>query len=79
MQCKTWPNSSYYGCTEGGDWKLLDRETFETAECESLCLQNASGEGCCFVGDSYGCYWKGGARVAKGQNYAVACNFAPKG
>ena len=80
LQCKTWPNFSKYGCKDGGDWKLLDRATFGTAECEYLCLQYASDEGCCFV-DSDGCYWKEGARVTNDPNdhsLAVACNFVTK-
>ena len=83
LQCNTWPNVPNYGCKGGGDWKLLDRATFGTAECEYLCLQNALGEGCCFLSERYSeCYWKAEATVAyhpQVNSLAVACNFAPKG
>jgi len=82
LKCNTWPNSSNYGCNkEGDDWKLLDSETFGTAECQSLCRLHATNEGCCFVSDSYGCAWKGGAAVTNDPNddgLAVACTFVKR-
>ena len=63
IQCTTWPNSSKYGCTGGGEWVPLDKATFGTAECESLCIRHALSEGCCIVGQDFGCYWKGGAKA----------------
>ena len=78
MKCMSWPNTTY-GCTDNGDdWALLDAATFETSECKSLCLQHASSDGCCFVGDAYGCYWKGGAIAGSNPNsnekdFAITC------
>ena len=80
LQCTTWPKSLHFGCSKGGTWISLSKTTFGTEECESLCLQYASREGCCFVGDKYGCYWKSGATVyinplykASNDGLAVAC------
>ena len=51
--------------------------------CESLCLQYASKEGCCLVGDAFGCYWRDGATVVVDERTdafadAVACKFVSK-
>ena len=63
LQCATWPSSNKYGCSldEGEDWTVLDEAIFGTAECELLCRQYGTDNGCCFVSDAFGCYWKGGA------------------
>ena len=74
-----WPDNSNYGCTaDGDDWALLDAATFGKNECKSLCLQHASNDGCCFVGETLGCYWKGRATAefdinSNGNNYAITC------
>ena len=77
MSCTSWPNNSNYGCTSDGDnWALLDSTTFGKDECESLCRQHASSDGCCFVGEALGCYWKGGATASQDPNdkwLAVTC------
>ena len=81
IQCTTWPNSSKYGCRGGGEWVLLDEATFGTAECESLCSRHALSEGCCIVGDAYGCYWLGGATAEYGPSMdglAVTCSLRSK-
>ena len=80
--CTTWPDSSNYGCTaEGDDWVRLDKREDGRAKCESLCRQNASSEGCCFVSGDYGCFWKNGAKpiISNDENeetFAVACTFS---
>ena len=61
----------------------LDKATYGTAECESLCRRYASKEGCCLVGDSFGCYWRDGAVVSTDprnddDGLAVACKFGSK-
>ena len=81
LHCASWPSAPNYGCSldEGDDWTLLHDSIFTIAECESLCRQHASGDGCCFVSDAFGCYWKGGATVTKhpGDNaYAIDCTFS---
>ena len=47
-------------------WSVLDKATFGTSECKSLCLQHASGDGCCYVSDKNGCFWKAGAKAITG-------------
>ena len=84
MICTSWPNISTYGCTPtpGTTWEKLDSTTFGKDECESLCRQHASSDGCCFVGESWGCYWKGGAFATtefNAQNFAVNCSLVPSG
>ena len=80
--CATWPDSTNWGCTaEGDDWEPLDTKLYGKARCESLCRQHASSEGCCFVGDAYGCYWKNGATAMFSNDvteeaFAVACTFS---
>ena len=82
LLCTSWPDSSNYGCTLEGDGFLsLDTTIYGAAECESLCRQHASSDGCCFVGDAYGCYWKNGAKVSNEETddgFAVACTFSSK-
>ena len=82
MNCTSWPNNSNYGCSSDGDnWAKLDNTTFGKDECEFLCSQHASNEwwsmnGCCYVSQAYGCYWKGGATAIKhpnGAGLAVTC------
>ena len=77
MNCTSWPNNAIYGCSPDGDnWEKLDSTTFGKDECESLCRQHASSDGCCFVGEALGCYWKGGATASQDPNdkwLAVTC------
>ena len=79
INCMSWPEQPSYGCTaEGDDWALLDAATFEKVQCKSLCLQHASTDGCCFVGERWGCYWKGGAIADTNLNsnekdFAITC------
>ena len=77
FHCTSWPKSSNYGCVNeaGDDWTLLDETTFGTSECKSLCLQHASGDGCCYyVGYNYGCYWKAGSSAIPGAyGFAITC------
>ena len=67
IQCNPWPTSGYHGCSGGDGWKLLDKATVDASMCESLCLQHASGDGCCYVSGS-GCYWNGGATYASSNS-----------
>jgi len=79
VSCTSWPNSANNGCTsDGDDWTPLDKTTFGKDECESLCRQHASSDGCCFVGEEFGCYWKGRATASQDpdpndKNFAVTC------
>ena len=64
--CYAWPTSEHYGCTADGDsWTSLDSslDTSETSACEELCIGQGE-DGCCYLGNGYGCYWKGGAGVS---------------
>ena len=64
--CSTWPESEIYGCLADGDsWKSLDSsmDTSKTSACEELCMAQFE-DGCCFLGNAYGCWWKGGAGVS---------------
>ena len=81
LQCATWPSSNKYGCSidKGGDWTALDEAIFGTAECELLCRQYGTDNGCCFVSDAFGCYWKGGATATNdsGDNaLAITCTVS---
>ena len=82
LYCNSWPKSSNYGCvtqTDGGltvgdAWELLDNKTFGTSECQYLCLQHASSDGCCYVNGTQGCYWKGETRAEIGSyGFAITC------
>ena len=77
VSCTSWPNSANNGCTsDGDDWTPLDKTTFGKDECESLCRKHASSDGCCFVGEEFGCYWKGRATASQDpndKNFAVTC------
>ena len=81
IQCNEWITAGYHGCSGGDDWKLLDKATVDPYMCQSLCLQQASGDGCCFTSDN-GCYWKGGATYAPlssclyGYCYSTECSVA---
>ena len=75
-------SSNYGCSNSGGDWKRLKADSgltmvYEPFECQRLCLQYASsgeewmelvsyGNGCCFVNDHYGCYWKSGSTAVSG-------------
>ena len=77
--CSTWPTSEAFSCTEdGGGWKSLDNSlgTSQTSACQQLCV--AEGEnGCCYLSQNLGCYWKVGAGVYSiGSGIAVECIFA---
>jgi len=81
IQCNSWPTSGYHGCSGGDDWKLLHKGFLFGSECKSLCLQQASGDGCCYVSDK-GCYWKGGASsvvsssCSDGRCLSIECSAA---
>jgi len=73
-KCATWPSSKRTCAGGDGVWVTLDRTTTSANECEKLCLDrkwNSSamnlnnglknGNGCCFVGEQYGCWWVDGA------------------
>ena len=77
MTCSSWPETTGWGCLYGGDWTELDRSMgiSQTADCELLCHQQNS-NGCCYLSDSSGCYWKTSATVSTSestQGLAVAC------
>ena len=85
LLCANWPTSFDYGChnEEGDDLALLGGSINSTDECEFLCLQNASDEGCCSVSPGDECYWKGGDTVTKttsnNSSLAVACTYSKPG
>ena len=76
MACSSWPETTRWGCLNGGDWTELDRSMgiSQTADCELLCHQQNS-NGCCYLSDSSGCYWRISAEVStsSSQGLAVAC------
>lgn len=85
LTCTSWPSSividdqitDAYGCSSSnnGVWTMLSETTVGTAECESLCREFASDDGCCFVKDSKGCWWKNAetAGVTLGFGKAITC------
>ena len=79
--CDTWPTSKKFGCTsDGNSYKSLDNslDTSKTSACEQLCIEQQE-DGCCFLGNGLGCYWKGGARVSNDSddtNITVNCSIA---
>ena len=81
IQCNSWPTSGYHECSGGDDWKLLDKATVDESMCKSLCLHQASGDGCCYVSGK-GCYWKGGASsevsssCSDGHCLSIECSVA---
>ena len=81
LECSAWPtDSASYGCWGDSDWITLDQAIFGTAECESLCRQHASKDGCCLVWDGFGCFWRDEANVAdsEGGGLAIACKIKSK-
>ena len=64
IHCTPWPEYKS-NCKpangQGEEWKQLDEDTKVTSECESLCMQHASGDGCCNLDNKYGCYWRPGS------------------
>ena len=65
IHCTPWPEyASNCDYKLGLEWELLDDNTFETSECESLCIQHASVDGCCRIDDGRTCYWRAGS-IAK--------------
>jgi hypothetical protein len=80
ITCSTWPTSENFGCTVDGDsWKALDSslDTSRTSACEKLCSGQGR-DGCCFLRNGLGCYWKGGAKVSSDDddNISVECKSA---
>ena len=68
FDCTPWPSIAKYGCGKGDtwEWTVLDKTTLGTSDCKNLCLQHASGDGCCYVSDKNGCFWKAGAKAITG-------------
>ena len=64
ISCAPWPSkSSKNACTSsGGDYIALNKglDISKTMECEKLCKRQKS-NGCCYLSDTAGCYWKPGA------------------
>ena len=64
ISCAAWPSKlRKIACTSsGGDYIALNRGTdiSNTMECEKLCKRQKS-NGCCYLSDTAGCYWKPGA------------------
>ena len=57
-----WPGSTSFGCTRGGDWKILDSSmsVHDKSKCQLLCI-NEGENGCCFLKTGVGCYWRSGS------------------
>ena len=93
-ECATWPSSKSTCAGGDGKWAILNRTTTTPNECEKLCIDRKwnwtampvhnglkNGNGCCFVGKRYGCWWKDGAIQANeeggnsniGDYKAVTC------
>ena len=67
--CTPWPESEGYGCTGGSTkniWKNLNAtmSVSQKAECEMLCKEQKE-DGCCFLKDRTGCYWRKNALAHK--------------
>ena len=72
--CSTWPTSPIYDCTINidndpdwtGTWTELDgdMDSSETSACEELCIGQGE-DGCCWVDDTWGCWWFGGSEVSR--------------
>ena len=73
-KCETWPSSKRTCAGGDGVWVILNGTTTTPNECEKLCLERKwnwsvmavksglkNGNGCCFVGERYGCWWMDGA------------------
>ena len=64
---------------EGDSFEALDNnmDTSKTSACEQLCIEQQE-DGCCFLGNEMGCYWKGGASVSSYTNdtwMSVKCSI----
>ena len=68
MTCSSWPEATEWGCSNGGGWTGLDSSMgiSQTAECELLCRQQNS-DGCCYLSDSHGCYWRISSEAGVGE------------
>ena len=79
ITCAAWPSSEVYGCTlDGKDWKSLDKnlDSSQKSTCQKLCITQRE-NGCCYLSNSMGCWWKSGAKVSSvsGDNgIAVKCS-----
>ena len=74
MKCSSWPDSPTFGCTDGGENYTSLHKTIgiaDTANCEYLC-QNKGEDGCCYLHDTDGCYWKASAEVATDTGSGIA-------
>ena len=49
-----------------------------TTQCTQLC-QRMGEEGCCYLSDDDGCYWKGGAHVMDDPNNGLSVNCTVTG
>ena len=74
------PTSGLHGC-DGGSWQLLDKSAPDASTCESLCIQHAKVDGCCYLGPigKVGCYYKpGGTHILQtscnGQCLSADCS-----
>ena len=67
--------NSGYSCNEneGDDEKMLSDDRL-TSKCESLCLQQADGDGCCSIVTGKGCYWKRGSFAISTGGISLAVN-----
>ena len=87
--CSAWPDSGHFGykCSAcGRNGKRVIRNPYNVTllhsplyweNCKSLCLKERIKElenGCCGI-DEFGCHWKAGSQVIKGNfsGVAVAC------
>ena len=77
--CSTWPTNAAYGCTaSGGGWVSMNDSLRESdfIICEKMCSSQGT-NGCCYLSNAYGCYWKQDAEVSQGASdngLAVTCS-----
>ena len=80
-KCSTWPKNQIYGCSSKGDWKILKSNISisDYTKCEKLCLLELQ-DGCCFLNNGSGCYWKPGAIAVAGlDSLSVTCSKRGRG
>ena len=90
MQCDdSWQRNSTghldlrFGCSEdGGEWKLLDRSMTSSnpihlSVCSFMCAKENE-NGCCYLNDIYGCWWKENSSVSMDPDdcaVSITCTY----
>ena len=84
MHCTNWQNTSNHKCNDEGGSLILLNSSIKTAyECETLCIKNDPGVGCCHLSSADGCFWKSNATAETttddNNSFAVNCTYEPPG